>query len=123
MNRKLLIGIVSCLLSMGLQAETIRVLRFVPIAGSESEVALNNLQKVVFTQDSVVLIAVKDGAQTPMYKYDYQAIVFDESGSQEIDGVQSTDRFTDRSQKFIKDGCLYIRRDEHVYNILGGKVL
>ena len=123
MNRKLLIGIVSCLLSMGLHAETIRVLRFVPVAGSESEVALDSLQKVVFTQDSVVLIATKDGAQTPMYKYDYQAIVFDESGSQEIDGVQSTDRFTDRSQKFIKDGCLYIRRDEHVYNILGGKVL
>ena len=36
-------------------AETIRVMRFVPVGGAKSEVAINSLQKVVFTPDSVVL--------------------------------------------------------------------
>ena len=53
MNRKLCIGIVSCILAMGLHAETARVLRFVPVAGAESEVAVDSLQKVVFTSDDV----------------------------------------------------------------------
>ena len=48
MNRKLLIWIVSWLTVIGLHAETIRVMRFVPIDGAESEVAVNSLQKVVF---------------------------------------------------------------------------
>lgn len=53
MNRKLCIGIVSCILAMGLHAEMTRVLRFVPVAGAESEVAVDSLQKVVFTSDDV----------------------------------------------------------------------
>ena len=36
-------------------AEGIPVMRFVPVAGEESEVALNSLQKVVFTPDSTSL--------------------------------------------------------------------
>ena len=115
---------VSCLLVMGMQAETVRVMRFVPIAGEEQEVAMGSLRKVVFTADSIVLISAKDGEATPMYKYDYRSILFTESGSEEgIEGVQSTDRSADRVQKYIKDGYLYIRLDGHVYNILGGKVL
>ena len=122
MKRKLGIGIVCCILAMGLQAETIRVMRFVPVAGEEHEVALDKLQKVVFTADSVVLISAQDGAVTPMYKYDYRSVLFTESDSEGIEGVQSTDRFTDRVQKFIKDGQLYIMYKGTMYNVQGRKV-
>jgi len=122
MKRKLCIGIVSCILAIGLHAETIRVLRFVPVAGSESEVALDSLRKVVFTPDSVVLIAAKDGAQTPMYKYDYQAILFAESsGPEGVDEVKSEELRVKR-EKFIRDGQLFIRLDGQVYNIMGFKI-
>ena len=121
MNRKVIIGIVSCIMAMGLQAETVRVMRFVPVAGEESEVALDNLQKVVFTRDSVVLIAAKDGARTPMYKYDYQAIVFSESSTTGVVTV-SGERLEVSGEKFIKDGQLYIRREGQVYTILGLRI-
>ena len=118
MNRKLLIGIVSCIMAMGAQAETVRVMRFVPVAGEESEVALNSLQKVVFTRDSVVLISVKDGEATPMYKYDYQAIVFEESSSPAE--VEPTPGPSLKGwKKFIRDGQLFIRREGKVYNVFG----
>lgn len=122
MKRKLLIGMVSCLLATCLHAETIRVMRFVPVAGAESEVAINSLQKVVFTPDSVVLISAKGGAATPMYKYDYQAIVFEESSTEELEEVKS-EELRAKSEKFIKDGQLFIRRDGQVFNILGIKVI
>ena len=97
-------------------------MRFVPVAGDESEVALNTLQKVVFTQDSVVLIAAKDGAQTPMYKYNYQAIVFTESSSPErLDEVKSKELRV-KSEKFIKDGQLYILYEGTMYDVRGRKV-
>lgn len=120
MKRTLLIGMVSCFLAMGLHAETIRVMRFVPVAGSESEVALSSLQKMVFTRDSIVLISAEDGEATPMYKYDYQAILFDESGST---GVEPTPNPSIKGwEKVIRDGQLFIRRDEQVYTILGNKI-
>ena len=122
MNRKVGIGMLSCILAMGLQAETIRVMRFVPVAGAESEVALNSLQKVVFSQDSIVLIAAADGEATPLYKYDYRSIQFAENGSTEIEEVGSETVSTVRSEKFIKDGQLYIRLDENIYTILGNKI-
>ena len=56
MKRKLFISLVSCILAMAIQAETIRVLRFVHVDGTESEVAQNSLQKVVFTRDSVMRV-------------------------------------------------------------------
>ncbi|MBR4704087.1 MAG: hypothetical protein IKP02_00610 [Paludibacteraceae bacterium] len=103
-------------------AEGTPVMRFVPVAGDESEVALNTLQKVVFTQDSVVLIAAKDGAQTPMYKYNYQAIVFTESSSPErLDEVKSKELRV-KSEKFIKDGQLYILYEGTMYDVRGRKV-
>ena len=102
-------------------AEGTPVMRFVPVAGDESEVALNTLQKVVFTQDSVVLIAAKDGAQTPMYKYNYQAIVFTESSSPErLDEVKSKELRV-KSEKFIKDGQLYILTKERCTMYEGGR--
>ena len=111
-------------MAMGMQAETVRVMRFVAVDGAEQEVAMGSLQKVVFTADSMLLISAKGEETTPMYKYDYRSILFTESGSEEgIEGVQSTDRSADRVQKYIKDGYLYILLDGHVYNILGGKVL
>lgn len=103
-------------------AEGTPVMRFVPVSGEESEVALNTLQKVVFTQDSVVLIAAKDGAQTPMYKYNYQAIVFTESSSPErLDEVKSKELRV-KSEKFIKDGQLYILYEGTMYDVRGRKV-
>ena len=109
-------------LAQGVWAEGTPVMRFVPVAGAESEVALNTLQKVVFTPDSVVLIAAKDGAQTPLYKYDYQAILFTESSTpQGVDEVNS-DGLQMKGEKFIKDGQLYIRHDKQVYNIMGLKI-
>ena len=122
MNRKLFIAIVCCILAMGLRAETIRVLRFVPVAGEGSEVPQESLRKVVFTTDSVVLIFATTGEATPMYKYDYQSILFAESSSQDIEEVRSETVSTVRSEKFIKDGQLFIRLDEQVYNILGYKL-
>lgn len=121
MNRKLLIGIVSCIMAMGGQAETVHVMRFVPVAGEESEVALESLQKVVFTHDSVVLISATDGEATPMYKYDYQSILFTESSTPE--GLEPTPNPSLKGwEKFIKDGQLFIRLDERVYTIWGAKV-
>ena len=118
MKRKIFIWMVSCVLAMGMQAETVRVMRFVTTAGEEREVALNSLQKVVFTPDSVVLIAAEDGAQTPLYKYDYQSILFTESSSEE--GLQVTgDGLQERGEKFIKDGQLYIMYEGRMYNIYG----
>jgi len=115
-----------CIALMGIlvqfaRAEGTPVMRFVPVTGEESEVALNTLRKVVFTPDSVVLIAAKDGTQTPLYKYDYQAIVFTESGTEAVETV-SGERLSSSGEKFIKDGQLYIRLDEQVYNILGNKI-
>ena len=116
-------------MAVGLYAETISVLRLVPWNGTESEVPLSDLRKVVFTQDSVVLIAAKDGAETPIYKYDYQSMLFAETESptaiEEVkaegpgvtgDGLQVT------GEKFIRDGRLYIRRDGQVYDIMGGRL-
>ena len=122
MKRKIFIGMASCILAMSMQAETVRVMRFVTTAGEESDVALNSLQKVVFTPDSVVLIAAEDGAQTPLYKYDYQSILFTESSSEGNEMVNG-EWLMVNGEKFIKDGQLFIRHDEHVYTILGVKVL
>ena len=120
MRRNLLIWIVSCVIAMGLHAETIRVLRFVPVAGSESEVAQSSLQKVVFTRDSVVLIAATDEEATPMYKYDYRSIVFAESTPM---GEEPTPNPSLKGgEKFIKDGQLFIRRDNIIYDIFGNKI-
>jgi len=103
-------------------AEGTKVMRFVPMAGEESEVALNTLQKVVFTPDSVVLVAAQDGAQTPMYKYDYQAIVFGESstptGVEQVTG----DGLPVTGEKFIKEGQIYIRYNGQIYDLLGVKI-
>ena len=110
----------SCILAIGLHAETIRVLRFVPVAGEQTEVAQNSLRKVVFTQDSVVLISSLDEEPTPMYKYDYQSILFAESSSSET--VALTTEQQPQAVKFIRDGQLFIRLDEHVYNIFGNKI-
>lgn len=52
MKRNLFISIASCIMAMAIQAETIRVLRFVHVDGTESEVAQNSLQKVVFTRST-----------------------------------------------------------------------
>ncbi len=126
MNRKLFIWIVSCFMAIGMHAETVRVLRFVSVAGSESEVALNSLQKVVFTRDSIILISATDGEATPMYKYDYQSLLFAESSTPtEIEEVRSEElraksqELRAESEKFIKDGQLYIRLDGQVYDIMG----
>jgi len=122
MNRKLCIGIVSYLLAMGLHAETIRVLRFVPLSGAETEVAQNTLQKVVFTRDSVILISANDVEAMPMYKYDYQSILFAESTSPEgVDEVMSGELRV-KGEKFIKDGQLFIRLDGKVYDVLGSLI-
>ena len=118
MNRKLFILIASCFLAMGLQAETIRVLRFVPVAGAETDVAQNTLQKVVFTRDSVVLISATTGEATPMYKYDYQSILFAESSSEGVEEVKSEEPRV-KSEKFIKDGQLYILYEGRMYDVQG----
>lgn len=120
MNRKLFISIASCFLAICLHAETIRVLRFVPLAGAESEVAIDSLRKVVFTQDSVVLISATYGEATPMYKYDYQSILFAESSSPEA--IEQATEQQSQAVKFIRDGQLFIRLDEQVYNIMGLKI-
>ena len=122
MKRKLFIGIVSCFMAIGLYAETVRVLRFVPVAGEESEVASEDLQRVVFTRDSVVLISARDGEATPMYKYDYRSILFAKGGSTAIEEDRSETVSTVRSEKFIKDGQLYIRHKGILYNVLGFEV-
>ena len=97
-------------------------MRFVPVAGEESEVALTSLQKVVFTPDSVVLIAAKDGAQTPMYKYDYRAIVFTESSPTGLEEAGSETVGAVRSEKFIKDGQLFIMYKGTMYDVRGRRV-
>ena len=108
---------------MGLQAETIRVLRFVAVDGSESEVEQSSLQKVVFTRDSVVLIAAESGEAMPLYKYEYRSVVFDESTSPEGVEEAKSEELRGKGEKFIKDGQLFIRLGEHVYNVLGMKEL
>ena len=123
MNRKLIIGLVSCILAMGLQAETIRVLRFVTVDGAESQVEQNSLQKVVFTRDSVMLIAAESGEAMPLYKYEYRSVVFDESTSPEGVEEAKSEELRGKGEKFIKDGQLFIRLGEHVYNVLGMKEL
>ena len=121
MNRKLLIWIVSWLTVIGLHAETIRVMRFVSIDGAESEVAVNSLQKVVFTRDSVVLISASDGEAEPVYKYDYRSIRFDESRlPMEVQAAGEEQPM--RGEKFIRDGQLLIRLDNRVYTIWGMRV-
>ena len=109
-------------MAIGLYAETVRVLRFVPVAGEESEVASEDLQRVVFTRDSVVLISARDGEATPMYKYDYRSILFAKGGSTAIEEDRSETVSTVRSEKFIKDGQLYIRHKGILYNVLGFEV-
>ena len=121
MNKKLFIGVVSCIMAMGLQAETVRVLRFVPVAGEEREVAVDSLRKEVFTRDSIVLIAATTGEATPMYKYDYRSILFAESSPTGIVTVND-ERLTVNGEKFIKDGRLFILYDGRMYDIRGRRV-
>lgn len=100
-----------------------------------------NLLFFLFTRDSVVLIAAKDGEATPMYKYDYRAIVFGESASEGVQvrfmgqnadlsqpawPIRHKLRMTGykrRGEKFIKDGQLYIRRGGRIYNIFGLEII
>ena len=110
------------LLCAAMSASAQKVMRFVPMAGEESEVALNTLQKVVFTPDSVVLVAAQDGAQTPMYKYDYRAIVLGESASPTDVEQVTGDGLPVMGEKFIKDGQIYIRIDGEVFNLMGVKI-
>ena len=126
MRKQLLLTIaLMCAGALGARAETTPVMRFVPVAGTEIEVPLNTLRKVVFTPDSVVLIAAADDTPTPMYKYDYRAIVFGESSGtgvaecppDETGGTASAEG----GVKFLQNGQLYIRRDEQVYDIMGRK--
>ena len=107
-------------LAQGIWAEGAPVMRFVPVAGTESEVPLNTLRKVVFTPDSVVLIAAADGTATPMYKYDYRAIVFGESSPEGMVTVNG-EPVAPNGEKFLQNGVLYIRRDEQVYDVMGRK--
>ena len=58
------------------------------------------------------MFVIFDNAEAAQYAYG------------DLKGLQVTgDGLQERGEKFIKDGQLYIRRDGHVYNILGGKVL
>ena len=70
------------------------------------KISLEGMKRKLFISlVSCVLIAAKDGEATPMYKYDYRAIVFGESASE---GVQVTDdRLQEKGEKFIKDVKLY----------------
>lgn len=120
MNRKIIIGIVSCVLAIGLHAETVRVLRLASVDGAEREVAQDSLRRVVFTRDSIVLIPANGGEATPLYKYDYRSILFAESSTSET--VAPTTEQQPKAQKFIRDGQLYLRLDEHEYTILGNKI-
>lgn len=108
-------------MAMALQAETIRVLRFVPITGSESEVPQSSLQKVVFTADSMVLISATDGEATPMYKYDYRTILFTESTTPTDIETLNAERPEYQGEKFIKDGRLYILYEGRMYDVMGLK--
>ena len=121
MMKKLFFIFAAICMAHCLPAETVRVLRFVPVAGAESEVAVDSLRKVVFTRDSVVLISAADGEATLMYKYDYQSILFAESTTPE--GLRVTgDRLPERAEKFIKDGQLYIMYKGQMYNVQGRRV-
>ena len=120
-NHISLIIVLLCAMAQGVWAEGTPVMRFVPVAGTETEVPLNTLRKVVFTPDSVVLIAAADGTATPMHKYDYRAIVFDESSSTGVEEEVRTKNLELRAEKFIRDGQFYIRRDGQVYDIMGRK--
>lgn len=120
MRRKILISLLTCLAALSLQAEVTKVLRFVSVAGEESQVAQKRLQKIVFTRDSVVLVSAFNRDAAAVYKYDYRSIIFDEADLPSA--IEPASVQQPQTVKFIRNGQLYIRRDEQVYNILGNKI-
>lgn len=120
MNKRFLILLLTGFMALTLHSEPTKVLRFVPVSGAESEIPLKSLQKILFTQDSVVLFSAADGEATPLYKYDYLSFLFTESDTPQA--VEPTEVQQPKTVKFIRNGQLLIRRDEQVYNIFGNKI-
>ena len=56
MKKRLFVLTMPCVLALCLHAAGVPVLRFVPVAGTESDVPMSSLQKVVFTQDGQLFI-------------------------------------------------------------------
>ena len=105
---------------MARAAESQPVIRFVPLAGAESEITQASLSKIVFTEDGIVLVAAKDGAETSLYKYDYSRMVFGESVITAEESVEFESQNTKvESRKFIHNGQLFIRLGERIYDAQG----
>lgn len=90
------------------------VVRLIPLAGTAQDVSVASLQKIVFTTDSIVFVPEPPDA---VYKYDYNAMLFVPAEPQSIESTIVPEQ--SRSTKFIRDGRLYIRHDNTIYDVLG----
>lgn len=108
------------------------VVRLIPLAGTAQDVPVASLQKIVFTTDSIVFVRKASNSLQPsvlspqasnpeppdaVYKYDYSAMLFVPAEPQSIESTIVPEQ--SRSTKFIRDGRLYIRHDNTIYDVLG----
>lgn len=122
MKRTIYVLVLLLLGVMARASEGLPVIRFVPLAGTESEVSQASLSKIIFTDDGIVLVAAEDGAETLLYKYDYSRMEFDMSDKPTALETVNGERQSVSGEKFIRDGQLFIRLDERIYDAQGRRV-
>lgn len=106
-------GLAVCLTALVVQAGS--VFRFVPVEGADSEVERASLRKIVFTQDSMLLVST-DNSVTEYYKYDYLRVDFPEYMD---DAPVFVPASAPQGGKYLQNGRLFIRRDNCVYDCTG----
>lgn len=94
------------------------VLRLVPNDGTAQDIPVETLRKVVFTADSMVLIASEGEVQASYYKYDYAAMLFAESEPSTI-GQQPESTDQPKAVKFLQNGQFYIRLGDKTFDFTG----
>lgn len=93
------------------------VIRLVPIDGTAQDVPVSSLRKVIFTSDSVVFVPASEELPNAVYKYDYSSMLFLGSGGLGTENTKSPEH--PESTKFIRDGRLYIRHENKIYDVWG----
>lgn len=114
--KKLFTTLIICAFTVAALA-TGNVLRLVPNAGTAQDIPMTSLSKVVFTGDSIIMVYAGSEEQTPYYKYDYTAMLF--SNNEPSDEAVIEVAIPKEAFKFLKNGQLYIRLGDKIFDSTG----
>ena len=114
--KKIFTTLIICAFTVAALA-TGNVLRLVPNAGKAQDIPVISLSKVVFTGDSIILVASDTKEQTPYYKYDYTAMLFTEPETSAVEQTTTTNQT--KAVKFIHNNQLFIRLGDKIFDSTG----